>query len=59
MEIAMTPDWLRGSMVALVTPFSGGKVDEKAFDRLIERQIEGGTKAVVIAGTTGEAAALA
>lgn len=54
----MTPEWLSGSMVALVTPFSGGKVDEKALKGLIERQIEGGTKALVIAGTTGEAATM-
>ncbi|MCQ8185414.1 4-hydroxy-tetrahydrodipicolinate synthase [Parvularcula maris] len=54
----MAPDWLRGSMVALVTPFKKGEVDEAAFETLIERQIEGGTSALVIAGTTGEAAAL-
>lgn len=54
----MTPDWLAGSMVALVTPFSGGKVDDRAFAALCERQIAGGTRALVAAGTTGEAAAL-
>ncbi|GGY51446.1 4-hydroxy-tetrahydrodipicolinate synthase [Parvularcula lutaonensis] len=54
----MTPEWLSGSMVALVTPFSGDKVDEKALKALIERQIAGGTKALVIAGTTGEAATM-
>jgi 4-hydroxy-tetrahydrodipicolinate synthase len=56
--IMTAPDWLRGSMVALVTPFKKGEVDEAAFGALIERQIEGGTTALVIAGTTGEAAAL-
>lgn len=54
----MTTDWLSGSMVALITPFSGGQVDEKAFARLIERQIGAGTSGLVIAGTTGEAASL-
>lgn len=54
----MTPQWLSGSMVALVTPFSGGAVDDKALAALIERQIAGRTKALVIAGTTGEAATL-
>ncbi|MEM9838225.1 MAG: 4-hydroxy-tetrahydrodipicolinate synthase [Pseudomonadota bacterium] len=55
----MTHDWLSGSMVALVTPFSAdGSVDEKALERLIERQIAGRTSALVVAGTTGEAAAL-
>jgi 4-hydroxy-tetrahydrodipicolinate synthase len=46
-------------MVALVTPFrKDGAVDEAALERLIERQIEGGTRALVVAGTTGEAATL-
>lgn len=54
----MTPDWLQGSMVALVTPFRDGQVDDKAFETLIERQIAGRTRAIVVAGTTGEAAAL-
>ncbi|WP_233061508.1 4-hydroxy-tetrahydrodipicolinate synthase [Parvularcula mediterranea] len=54
----MTPSWLTGSMVALVTPFYGGKVDEKALKRLVDRQVEAGTSAIVAAGTTGEAATL-
>lgn len=55
----MTHAWLSGSMVALVTPFSAdGSVDEKALERLIERQIAGRTTALVVAGTTGEAATL-
>lgn len=47
-----------GSATAIVTPFSGGKIDLPAFDRLIERQIEGDTDAIVVCGTTGEAATL-
>ena len=49
---------LRGSMVALVTPFRGGRVDEPALKRLVEFQIENGTQAIVPCGTTGESATL-
>jgi 4-hydroxy-tetrahydrodipicolinate synthase len=49
---------LEGSLTALVTPFSGGAIDEKCFQRLIERQISGGTAAICPAGTTGESATL-
>ena len=45
-------------MPALITPFSDGKVDEKAFVALIERQIAGGVHGLVPAGTTGESATL-
>lgn len=48
----------KGSMVALVTPFRGGKVDEKALRELIEFQIKNGTSAIVPCGTTGESATL-
>jgi 4-hydroxy-tetrahydrodipicolinate synthase len=47
-----------GSMVAIVTPFKNGKVDEKALRALIEFQIAGGTQAIVPCGTTGESATL-
>ena len=49
---------LRGSMVAIVTPFRNDAVDEPAFTRLIEQQIAGGTSAIVPCGTTGESATL-
>jgi 4-hydroxy-tetrahydrodipicolinate synthase len=45
---------LEGSMTALVTPFRGGKLDEKAFVAHIEDQIEKGTAGLVPMGTTGE-----
>jgi len=48
----------RGVGTALVTPFKNGKIDYPAFDRLIERQIHAGIDALVIGGTTGEAATL-
>lgn len=47
-----------GAATALITPFSGGKVDFEAFERLIEFQIENGIDALVVAGTTGEAPTL-
>jgi 4-hydroxy-tetrahydrodipicolinate synthase len=48
----------KGSLTALVTPFSNGVIDEKAFVALIERQIAGGTAGLCPAGTTGESATL-
>lgn len=47
-----------GTATALVTPFSNGEVDAEAFCRLIDHQIESGVQALVIGGTTGEAATL-
>lgn len=48
-----------GSMCALATPFQQeGALDFDAFARLIEYQLAGGTQAVVVAGSTGEAHAL-
>lgn len=48
----------KGAMVAIVTPFKNGKVDEKALQGLIEFQIENGTDVIVPCGTTGESATL-
>ena len=48
----------RGSYTALITPFSGGKVDEGAFQSFVEWQIEQGTHGVVPCGTTGESPTL-
>ena len=47
-----------GSMVALVTPFRNGQVDEPALRALVRWQIESGTDALVPCGTTGEGATL-
>ncbi len=49
---------LRGSITALVTPFSNGQVDEKAFRKLVNWQIEQGTHGLVPCGTTGESPTL-
>jgi 4-hydroxy-tetrahydrodipicolinate synthase len=48
-----------GSITALVTPMDAdGRIDYPALARLIDFQIEAGTQALVIAGTTGESATL-
>lgn len=47
-----------GSIPALVTPFRDGTFDEAAFRRLVDWQIENGSKALVPCGTTGEASTL-
>ena len=47
-----------GAIVAIVTPFKNGEVDENAFRELIEFQIENGTDGIVPCGTTGESATL-
>jgi len=47
-----------GSMTALVTPFRDGAVDFATLDRLVDRQIEGGTDWLVPCGTTGESPTL-
>jgi 4-hydroxy-tetrahydrodipicolinate synthase len=44
----------RGSLVALITPFRNGEVDEKSLRALVDLQIEGGTRGLVPCGTTGE-----
>lgn len=48
----------KGSLVALITPFRGGKVDEKAFQRFVEWQVDQGTHGLVPCGTTGESPTL-
>lgn len=47
-----------GSITALITPFKDGEIDWKAFDHLVEWQIESGTHALVPCGTTGESPTL-
>ena len=47
-----------GSLVALVTPFKNGKVDEKKLAGLVRRHIQAGTDGIVPVGTTGESPTL-
>ncbi len=49
---------IKGSIVAIVTPFKKGKVDEKALGDLIEWHLAQGTNGIVPCGTTGESATL-
>ena len=47
-----------GSIPALATPFRDGTFDEVAYRKLIDWQIENGSKGLVPCGTTGEASTL-
>lgn len=47
---------IRGSICALLTPFgANGALDLDAFGQLLDYQLAGGTQALVVAGSTGEA----
>lgn len=49
----------QGSIVALVTPMAtSGEIDFEALPKLVDFQVANGTSALVVAGTTGEAATL-
>ena len=43
-----------GSIVALITPFRNGGIDEAALGALVDWHIEQGTHGLVPVGTTGE-----
>ena len=55
-DAAQSP--FNGSYTALITPFANGKVDEAAFRKLVDFQIENGTHGLVPVGTTGESPTL-
>ena len=43
------------TITAAKTPYlENGKIDLREYDRLLERQIEGGVEGVIVGGTTGE-----
>ena len=48
----------QGSYVALITPFSGGGIDEHAFGDFVEWQVSEGTHGLLPCGTTGESPTL-
>lgn len=49
----------RGTYTAIITPFTeSNQIDWEAFERLIEKQIEGGIEGIVFVGTTGESPTL-
>jgi 4-hydroxy-tetrahydrodipicolinate synthase len=45
---------IKGSIVALITPFKNGGIDEKGFQSFVDWQIKEGTHGLVPCGTTGE-----
>ena len=49
---------LKGSIVALITPFDNGKLSESDYTKLINYHLENGTNGVVPGGTTGESPTL-
>ena len=49
----------KGSGVAVITPFiNGANIDYPALERILNYQVENGTDAVIICGTTGESSTL-
>ena len=48
----------KGAATALITPMKNGNIDYPALTRLVEAQISAGISALVVGGTTGEAATL-
>jgi len=48
----------QGSIVAMVTPFRNGKIDEPKVRELVELHVTNGTDAIVPCGTTGESPTL-
>lgn len=48
----------RGAGVAIVTPFTAEGINFPEFRRMIDHQIDHGTDAIIVAGTTGEAATM-
>jgi 4-hydroxy-tetrahydrodipicolinate synthase len=54
MRSVPTSTILKGSLTALITPFRNGVIDESALRRLVDFQIEHGTRGLVPCGTTGE-----
>ncbi len=48
----------QGSMVAMVTPFRDGRVDEAKIRELVEFHVKNGTEAIIPCGTTGESPTL-
>ena len=48
----------KGSIVAIITPFKKGKLDEDCYVSLIHHHLNNGTSGIVPAGTTGESPTL-
>src|SRR5690242_8978267 len=49
---------IEGCLTTIVTPLSGGKVEFRGLEKLVDWQIESGVDGIVSVGTTGESATL-
>jgi len=47
-----------GAITALATPFCNGKLDEAAYEKLVDYQLQSGISGLIVAGTTGESPVL-
>ena len=54
----LKPSIFTGAATAIITPFKNGTLDRESFKKIIENQIANSIDAIVVAGTTGEAATL-
>ncbi len=54
----LKPTIFTGAATAIITPFKNGAIDKENFKKIIEDQIKSSIDAIVVAGTTGEAATL-
>ena len=54
----MKPIIFTGAAVAIITPFDENGIDFESFGKIIDDQIDGGTDAIVVCGTTGESATM-
>lgn len=56
--ISLEQSFLTGSYTPLITPFAGDKVDLAVYERMVDRQVAGGSQGVVVCGTSGEPSVL-
>ena len=54
----LKPSIFTGAATAVITPFKNGNIDYTSFSKILEDQIARSIDAIVVAGTTGEAATL-
>ena len=54
----MKPIVFTGAAVAIITPFNENGIDFESFGKIIDAQIDNGTDAIVVCGTTGESATM-
>ena len=55
---SLKPTVFTGAATAIITPFKNGQIDYESFGKIIEDQIANKIDAIVVTGTTGEAATL-